>query len=580
RAGRFWTENRGVKEVSTSNFNNSQKQGVVWWLKRIEDEYTRRFTQARFLPRKADTIDRRELIWAVRERIRRCKGSGHPVVLQGPPGVGKSTLLEIVASDAGVQKEFPHGARPILLGAEMTLPGVLGAVGQVLLPGAEGAGRGTSPELLRQLAAGKQMVFLLDDCCQAEHARLVASLASPDSLVIVATRLSGVARSLSPSQDYVIDVGGFSAEEVERYYQHVWNNRPGEQDLAELATVWELMRGNPLGIRIALHHVAQYGWKTVSDALRELPLPTPEGIADELYRPLYLAYTMLSPEEQACFRRLGVLPELHSYNLVTFAGLWEREPAHALRFLDKLQNDAGLVQSIQDRAPLGNGVPLGNRAPLGNGGRIAWTIHQQVMNYARSLFAQLPAGEQRTARRWVERALAIPEQQQRHDEFLKSAPHQPVLAGMIKEYRIKRPYVGPLPVIWLRGFWRLFNPSYVPDWPVFESFRAVLTADEYLVISRIVREERNRNRIISAYTIALGVFCCFWVLACWLRWPLQLAKNVTDVIWAIAILLGLWWGRVAWLSARRTNDAWIWLWEEMARRIEAQGTAPGRKNGD
>ena len=70
-----------------------------------------------------------------------------------------------------------------------------------------------------------------------------------------------------------MSLGPFTFEEAEAFYRAVWVAQPGEDDLARLRQVHEQVRGNPLGLKLALHQVKARGWSETLQALSEPPLP-------------------------------------------------------------------------------------------------------------------------------------------------------------------------------------------------------------------------------------------------------------------------------------------------------------------
>jgi len=537
-------------QIQPAKFRAAQEKGLQWWLDALEREYLHRFTLGQLAHRRAGTIDRPELWRAIGKGIRHCRGSGRPLVLLGPPGAGKTTLFELIAANEEMRREFPQGARLIKLGPELTAPALSKVMGQVLLPGVDlsAYGEAALKPYLQQVASSKRMLFLLDDCCQAEHAQVVLDIASPDSLVIVNTRMSQVVRSLAPSEEYVIRVPGFSVQELESYYVQVWDRFAGESALQNLRELWRLMRGNPLGLQIALHHVAQQGWDTTLSVLREPPLPTPEGVVDDLYRPLHLAYQSLSTEARACFRRLGALPELRSYDLALFAALWQVNVTGAIGVLDKLHNDAGLLQPVQAGEVLG------------------WELHQQVLNYAGSLLAQEPVQEQRSARQWTRRMLQTDEQRQRFERLLREAPRYSFV-DLMRWRRITRPFIKTS-AVW-RGLKRLWNPGYVSDWEMFKLL-PVFSSEDYVLAAQLRRGEINFNlwgiALIVSILIAgiVGV-----VLLVGLRVDVEPYKlfGVWLVFWVALALKG-------WLGVRAREVLWLQLWEKAIEQLESTADAP------
>lgn len=58
-------------------------------------------------PPSAAEVLRTDIIKMVQTRARRCQMLGSPLVLQGPPGIGKTTLLKQLARDSLLRRMFP-----------------------------------------------------------------------------------------------------------------------------------------------------------------------------------------------------------------------------------------------------------------------------------------------------------------------------------------------------------------------------------------------------------------------------------------------------------------------------------------
>lgn len=542
-AGRFKARGKVARA-----FSDAQSAGLGWWMIQIEREYIRQFMAGHRPQVKACTIDRSELMKAVRHQAHSCLGGGYPLVLQGPPGVGKSTLLELIANDASLQRKFTEGVRLVTLGPDMVLADLLQLAWEVLLPGTPTPGQDISlmKFCLRQVAEGKCLLFLLDDCYRAELAQAVVEIVSPKSLVIVTTRLSDVARALVPSDDYIVTVPGFSIEEARDYYRRAWNKQLAREVLDRLQDLWDLTRGNPLGISIALHHVKQHGWQITLQLLREPPPSTPEGVAGDLYSPLRLAYKLLSPDEQARFRQLGALLELRSYDLSVFVGLWDLELAHTMRILDRLASDAGLLQFVQEEE---EGV---------------WKIHQQVLKYAQALLAQSSKREQHFAKGWVGRALELPEQRRRHALLVQEATECSMLE-LIRRERITKPFIGSN-FAW-RGLRRLFDPGYVPYWQAFQAFFPTFTSEEYLLAARLRQREVKYNLL---YWVMFALWVVFSLIVFFVPKLFGIDLEFVFVI-IIAVLLGALTANALVLN-RRYQILWLQLWERAIERTKGDGS--------
>ncbi len=76
--------------------------------------------------------------------------------------------------------------------------------------------------------------------------------------------------------------------------------------------------------------VRQVGWDVATLYCQETPLER--------------AYALLNVEEQACLARLGALPNWSACDVSVMMALWERSEGQTIRLLNKLCDDAGLLQ--------------------------------------------------------------------------------------------------------------------------------------------------------------------------------------------------------------------------------------------
>lgn len=131
-------------------------------------------------------------------------GSG-ALILQGWPGIGKSTLLAATAHDPSIRERFPDGVLWVSLGENPNLLAALKIWGRSL--GADAAMHAitTPDEASRHLTAllqGRRVLLLIDDVWDSSHAALF-QISGQTSQTILTTRLNEVAQSLAASPDAI-----------------------------------------------------------------------------------------------------------------------------------------------------------------------------------------------------------------------------------------------------------------------------------------------------------------------------------------------------------------------------------------
>ena len=213
---------------------------------------------------------------ALRE-IKRRLGIGSPemraiTVIQGWPGVGKSTTVSMMAHDPEIAGKFPDGVLWASLGENPDISGEITAWADALKLSEPGRARKIE-EVSAQITAvlrDKRMLLIVDDVWQADHA-IPFRVGGQFCAMVMTSRLNDVANELAPTATdmYRLPVlseaaglellGKLSPETVKDY--------PNEaRDLVRD------LEGLPLAIHVAgrlLHSEARLGWG-VRELLEEL----------------------------------------------------------------------------------------------------------------------------------------------------------------------------------------------------------------------------------------------------------------------------------------------------------------------
>lgn len=193
-------------------------------------------------------------------------------VIQGWPGVGKSSVVAALAHDHDVAREFPDGILWASLGEVPNILGQLSIWADALRVGESGRASKIE-EIGAQLAAvlrDKRMLLIVDDVWRTEHATPFR-LGGQKCALVLTTRLNDVAISLAPTaaDNYRLPVLTDSAalELLGQLTPETTSQYPDEA--RELVRDLE---GLPLAIHVAgrlLHSEARLGWG-VRELLSEL----------------------------------------------------------------------------------------------------------------------------------------------------------------------------------------------------------------------------------------------------------------------------------------------------------------------
>jgi hypothetical protein len=200
-------------------------------------------------------------------------GDSRPTtVIQGWPGVGKSTTVASLAHDAQISQHFPDGVLWTSLGEAPNLLMALATWAEVYR--LSDPGRPSRIEELSMLLTAalrdKRVLLIVDDIWQAEHAQPFR-VGGHTCAMVMTTRLNDVASSLAPTATdiYRLPVLAEVAalELLGKLAPEAVANHP--------ETALELVRdleGLPLAINVAgklLHTEVQLGWG-ISNLLEEL----------------------------------------------------------------------------------------------------------------------------------------------------------------------------------------------------------------------------------------------------------------------------------------------------------------------
>jgi DNA-binding SARP family transcriptional activator len=261
------------------------------------------------------------------------------IVIQGLPGVGKSTIAAKLAHDADLHNVFPDGILWTSLGEDPDIPSKLQSWAKAL------GIHQPNPEAAKDLSAriasvlrDKRMLFIVDDIWQAEHSQYFR-VGSNASSVVFTSRLKDVALALSSSKLDLYNLSVLSDDSALQLLERLSPDTVREHPEESRELVIDL-EGLPLAIQVAgrlLQSEQHLGWgvaellKELRDGARLLAEPSPGDMMQEDTTPTIAALLkrstdILSENTRERFTLLGLfVPKPATFDLGAMQAIWDVE---------------------------------------------------------------------------------------------------------------------------------------------------------------------------------------------------------------------------------------------------------------
>lgn len=294
--------------------------------------------------------------------IRRRLGIGAPemrptTVIQGWPGVGKSTTVAMLAHDSNVAQQFPDGVLWASLGENPSILSEISAWAEALKMSEPGRARKVE-EISAQLTAAlrdKRVLLIVDDVWHSEHA-MPFRVGGQACALVFTSRLNDVATALAPTAGDLYRLplltDGAAFELLGKLTPETTLNHPDEA--RELVRDLE---GLPLAIHVAgrlLHSESRLGWgvRQLLDELRSgaglLGAQAPSDMAKDttptVAALLKRSTDLLDAESRSRFAFLGLfVPKPATFDLWAMAAAWGVDDP---RSIARLLVNRGLLEPV------------------------------------------------------------------------------------------------------------------------------------------------------------------------------------------------------------------------------------------
>lgn len=274
-------------------------------------------------------IGREEALNEIKRRVGIGSSESRSVtVIQGWPGVGKSTTIALLAHDPQINSRYPDGVLWASLGETPDIMGEIGSWANALGLSEPGRARKIE-EISAQITAAlrdKRVLLIVDDVWQAEHA-VPFRVGGQQCALVMTSRLNDVATALAPTASDLYRLPVLSQRAALELLNKLTPDTVTQypQEASELA---QDLEGLPLAIHVAgrlLNSEARMGWG-VRELLVELrtgaALLTAQAPSDMLG-----AGRDTSPTIATLLKRSTDLLDTETRQQFTFLGLFVPKPA-------------------------------------------------------------------------------------------------------------------------------------------------------------------------------------------------------------------------------------------------------------
>jgi transcriptional regulator with XRE-family HTH domain len=514
------------------------------------------------LRREPDTLDRPGLVQSIRDAVR--KHPGKPIILYGASGIGKRTLLTLIANDPALRLQFPDGTRQVKPTPNESDSRLSPIQSAMLFLNEEMMELKPSQwqSHLRNSLAGKRAMLFLENWTNVSSVRELRNTSSDSSLMVITTESDHLIRSLDVPSSCVIAVPVFTLAETETYFEYhcqLQQREMTDQDRQLVSILFERTRGRPIELTNEIRQAVSRQKETSLSLPQSVSTPestklelqvegeSKSGSDPESIDAFQRAYNNLTSEAQACFRRLGSGPELDSYDRIYFSSLWPSTvESRVSEILNSLESAGNLVTRHIDQT----------EAPY-------WQIHPLAFKLTHHLQQRDGKSDRYHARHWLDRAAQSPTQQERYREFRRQVAQHSRGQKFWQDLVL---YTIPSRVPrWQRLLHYLVRPDIVTEWDAVQEHSHYLSSAEMILFYQLTCEERRaRYWIFGVFWWIIGTGFLYKMTEPDPGWSFRIGGLV--VLWLIAVCVVFF--RLFFVELIRI-PAWRYLWLQVNHRINA-----------
>jgi hypothetical protein len=318
-----------------------------------------------------------------RQEIKRRLGGSttqSPVVIQGWPGIGKTTLMSVIAHDPDIHERFPDGVLWTSLGENPNVLTELITWGRALnsdtIHKVNSIDEASSH--LTRLLRDKHMLLIVDDAWEVGHA-LPFRVGGQGCAMLITTRMNDVSQQIAPQPEAIYKLPILTDESALDLLRTLAPEVVEGKPVASRELVLDL-EGLPLAIQVAgrlLHTEHIMGWDITNllaelrEGARLLEADAPADRMDLVQETtptiavlLQRSTDLLGEDDRERFALLGVFaPKPATFDQDAIAAVWA------------IDNVRPTVRKLVDRGLL---------EPVGHG---RFQMHALLVMHAKSMFA-------------------------------------------------------------------------------------------------------------------------------------------------------------------------------------------------
>lgn len=497
-------------------------------------------------PRNTRLFLRNGLMKTIEEIIPLAINSKQPIVIQGQPGTGKTTLIKQISNkkqweSLGSQRTFYLNERGITSHLRDWYDELTG------MAPAYGMRQDDLISAIRMRLSGRNCFILMDNVASVEHVSPILDALNKTNqfAMILTTHMPGVAREIAHPRHLQVTMPGFALWEAKRYYKVFFNKELSANEEEAFNKLVKSLKGNPLGLYFAFQRLHDIQIWDLLELLQSAQKEIPDKMLNEVFLPLQVGFERMPPELRRKFMRLGAMDRFYSIDNQTLAALWEDSLVGTSKLI--IPEMQKLISPFQ-----ATGI-----------GKETWMLHEQTHLFAISKFGQLNPDEKKTALNWTKRLEDVYECSDPSSEKALEAgrlmgikPNTPLQnrAGQFQSFddmfrRIVRPLFG--------------NHNYY--WEIIQKELPHISSYEYFICNKLQQQESKYLKNIRIWLLSLIALLVMDILTDIRPDRLSRATDVSVIIiWAIysiklyrVDLTGIW----------KNETQCLAIWDSVSSRI-------------
>lgn len=291
-------------------------------------------------------VNRADIVSQILNCSEECKINGNKIILFGPDGSGKKTIIRkiesILRDNFSFHKTLIANFNSCPTKQDILRSWYYNVVGELPIFTISSQELESAKKQITYRLKEHSYLLVFTDIKTPSDIQIFPHNNLKGSLIIITTSSKQVVDTLVEENDQVINIEGFSDNQAVEFFQKLgWGNTSG--DFKSIAKLNSLVNGIPYSLYYSFHYSKN---NSLADCIEILEQGNPSDIENpdisEIYLPTNKIIEKLGLQNQRLFTKMGNIPRLASYDKLFFSYLINR--SNPTSFIDALSNFGLLIK--------------------------------------------------------------------------------------------------------------------------------------------------------------------------------------------------------------------------------------------